>query len=534
MTRLLAERIRNSNVTNPKLIFSLALGLFFACRLWHFTSYDLWGDEIFSLEIAQQDWRGLFSGVAKDVVHPPLFYILLKVWLIIGGDSLIWMKIFPLLTAFATVIPFLRLARELNLRQAEINFAIFLMGVNGYLIYYAQEIRMYSLLLLFSLCSLWLFVRLANSEAEAGKSLVALLVVNLLLAYTHYFGLLVIGVEFTFLLIWKRQKLYRLMVALVLPIICLSPWVYIVIGKAKEKGGLQSNAAWIPRPRLNNLLMFYRELNGDLIFRDSIYVCLFLFGAPILIWIACLVKNRQEDQQRLRALKYLLMFCGLPVLVTCCASYILPYSVWVDRYLIIVAVPYMLLLAIAVFQLRPYWVRISAMLLILGWVSFSEIADLRASTIAWEGTAMGSRIPWEHLMRQLDSVEQPETDISIYAINNKFDRIKVGYDTIVLPMEKYYSTVTHRPVKLVYARDLYQLNNLTLADARNHFWITFFDDEKKTMNKRLADDTRFDIGEGFEIIGAHGRSLLLLPVRRRDMAFPASSATHQDPYESLQ
>ena len=33
------------------------------------------------------------------------------------------------------------------------------MAVNGYLIKYAQEVRMYSLLLFFTVCSLWLFIK---------------------------------------------------------------------------------------------------------------------------------------------------------------------------------------------------------------------------------------------------------------------------------------------------------------------------------------------------------------------------------------
>ena len=51
------------------------------------------------------------------------------------------------------------------------------------------------------------------------------------------------------------------------------------------------------------------------------------------------------------------------------ASWVLPHSVWGTRHLIIVAVPYLLLAAIALERLRPQWLRITALLLLGCWFS---------------------------------------------------------------------------------------------------------------------------------------------------------------------
>src|ERR671913_402855 len=69
----------------------------------------------------------------------------------------------------ASVAPLLLLCRELRLGAWETNLALALAAVNGYLIKYAQEVRMYSLLLLLTLCSLWLFARFLNA-AEARRA----------------------------------------------------------------------------------------------------------------------------------------------------------------------------------------------------------------------------------------------------------------------------------------------------------------------------------------------------------------------------
>jgi len=68
-------------------IFAFIAALYAAARLWRLTSYSLRPDEIFSLQTARLDWTGLIGAVVRDVVHPPLFYALLKVWIGLGGES---------------------------------------------------------------------------------------------------------------------------------------------------------------------------------------------------------------------------------------------------------------------------------------------------------------------------------------------------------------------------------------------------------------------------------------------------------------
>jgi len=128
----------------------------------------------------------------------------------IGGESLQWLRLFPALAAIAALVPFLLLARGLRLGAQETTLALLLAAANGYLVKYAQELRMYSLLLLFTLTSLWLFVRLLNSARAPRALLFALFFVNLLLVYTHYYGWLVVACEAALLAYSDRRKLRAL------------------------------------------------------------------------------------------------------------------------------------------------------------------------------------------------------------------------------------------------------------------------------------------------------------------------------------
>ncbi len=185
----------------------LVVALYVAARLWRLDATCLWFDELFGVHAARHTWGGMLRFVAADLIHPPLFYALLKIWVAAGGESLLWLRLFPALTSFAAIVPFLLLARELRLGAKEVTLALLLMAANGYLIKYAQEVRMYSLLLLLTLSSLWLFVRFSKAGRKTRGTLLALFAVNLLLVYTHYYGWLVVAVETLFVLFRNRGKL---------------------------------------------------------------------------------------------------------------------------------------------------------------------------------------------------------------------------------------------------------------------------------------------------------------------------------------
>ncbi|MCA1601406.1 MAG: hypothetical protein LC776_07105, partial [Acidobacteria bacterium] len=78
-------------------------------------------------------------------------------------------------------------------------------------------------------------------------------------------------------------------------------------------------------------------------------------------------------------------------------SQVLPQSVWHPRYLIIVAAPYMILVAIAVGRLRPSWVRTASTVLMLSWAILAGFKALKEDNVF--------RVKWEYLVRQMIQAE---------------------------------------------------------------------------------------------------------------------------------
>jgi 4-amino-4-deoxy-L-arabinose transferase-like glycosyltransferase len=388
--RLLLGRGPEPRITKPfALVMFPILVVYIGTRLWDLTSYGLFSDEIFSIWVASNSWRELAALVVEDVVHPPLFYILLKLWVIAFGDSLLSVKLFPVLISVAAIVPFFMLCRELRLKGAAFNLALVLMAVNEYLITYSQDLRMYSLVMLMTVTSLWLFARFFNSPSHSTRLLAALFAANLLLVYTHYYGWLVIAIEFFFLLLWGRKNLLSFSIALAFLIACFIPWVYLVSHASIKKGGLVANLGWNSRPTFGDLIWFYQILNGPLSYRLKVFgtpLVRILFGFPVLAWAWQVYKQRRENNNSESSVfSWLALLSFLPALIAFAASHLLTQSVWGLRFLIICVPPYLLLVSIAALRLQTRWLRTVTTSLIISWAAVCGLAQLNnRDKVAWE------------------------------------------------------------------------------------------------------------------------------------------------------
>lgn len=332
------------------IILGSVISLYVLFRLWNLTASCLWFDEIFSIHAAQHSWNELLGFVAQDLIHPPLFYIALKLWINIGGESVLWLRLFPVTAACAALVPLILLCREFKLPAFETAMVILLLAANGQLIKYAQEVRMYSLLFCLGVFSIWLFVRCMKRE---NASLLPLFLINLLLVYTHYFGWLVIFTEVVIAL-WMNKERRKFLVFSGLWGLSFLPWAYAVFAAYKQNAGLEQNLNWADKPGPVKLLQFVAALHEPFYSQQSsIDPPATFFTVPIIVICAAAVvylfsseKNKDPD------LKILLLFAALPLLVAFFVSWVSIYSIWGTRHLVVIFTPYFLLGAIGLRQIK--------------------------------------------------------------------------------------------------------------------------------------------------------------------------------------
>jgi uncharacterized membrane protein len=367
----------------PKFLTFTVATLFIFVRLWHLTDSCLWFDEIFSVHAATNDWSNFLTFIAQDLVHPPLFYILLKLWLAIGGESLLWTRLLAVVFAILSIAPFLLLCRELKLSNTQILIGFIAFAVNGSLIKYAQEVRMYSLLVFLSLTSMWLFVRWQHN---AKARLIGLLIVNLLLIYTHYFGWFIVITELC-IVIWRRDRIKNFLSQTAFLFVGFVPWAILVFNEWLENSGLSQNIGWQSRP---NLWQFFSSLHQPFYFPTSnLEATVILLSLPILLISLGLIINEFVANRRNTNLQILAAFVVIPVALAFIAGWILPISIWGIRHLTVVFVPYFILAAIAISNFQWKSIAISAILIL---VIISGIVEFRRPKVefiwcTWEKLA---------------------------------------------------------------------------------------------------------------------------------------------------
>lgn len=385
------------------------VALYVGTRFWRVLTFSVdYEDEYFSILAAKKSLGELLSMVAGDIVHPPLFYILLKPWIALGGVGNFWLGSFPLLFSLATLWPFLALARALGVRPAERNLALALLAGSWYLMFFADFLRMYALLQFLSVCSLWLFVRYLQADSARGRWLLALTAVNLLMVYSHYYGWLVVGAELAWVVLAERRRLVGFGLSALVLGLCFLPWIYAVIdAMSTVEREMQQHLGWLSRPGLNtHLLLFYNQISGFEPFPRSGYLWMLFFLLPVIMWGLFAVVRRREPASRARLFWFLGCFAFLPAVTAFVVSQVLPASVWHPRHLIITVVPYVLLVAIAVLRMRPRAISVALVILVVAWT--------------WTAAAQHARdyrvLDWEALANAMIQVHpEQHSPVPVYA-----------------------------------------------------------------------------------------------------------------------
>ncbi|HEX5415638.1 MAG TPA: glycosyltransferase family 39 protein, partial [Chloroflexota bacterium] len=196
------------------LLWTILLALLFiafAARVWKLGAQSLWLDEALSVVFARADLRQVLAILVYQDLHPPLYYLALHFWMKIAGESEFSVRFVSVLLGLPVVPATYQLGRSLFQPHSESDTGpsgpdtavlIGLVGatltaVSPFLVYYAQEARMYSALVTFCVLSTWaLWKYLRTGERRWW---VAYAVFTALTLYTQYFGALVIAFQVLYL-----------------------------------------------------------------------------------------------------------------------------------------------------------------------------------------------------------------------------------------------------------------------------------------------------------------------------------------------
>lgn len=243
-------------------------------RLWDLGGQSLWLDEAFTARVAPLDPAGIIAAIRSDLDTPPLHPFVVHAFLVLGnsgpGNNDFVLRLPSALAAILCIpLTYVVTRRLLGLRTALLATA--LMALSPYAIYYAQEARMYALVLLFTLLAMYCLLRMLptplapkvfgggsdaarpqlqgkNSRAHSilppelgGRWWCGFVLASALGLYTHFFGFFVLGLLVLYALLqlallWRSGEtkaaaggLRRVVLAVAAILLLYLPWLPVLL-----------------------------------------------------------------------------------------------------------------------------------------------------------------------------------------------------------------------------------------------------------------------------------------------------------------
>lgn len=196
------------SIVEQKWLFVLVIMMLctFVLSLFMGKGQDIWFDESYSIILAKQSFSSLFALTGVDA-HPPLYYLLLKLW----GDTFGWSELalrsLSALFAALTVGVAGLLVRSLFGVRALL-WTVPLLVLAPFWLRYGYEIRMYSLAGFIAVSASLVLIKAVR--AQTNKSLWVLYAVLVAAGmYTLYMTVIIWLAHFVWLTVHYRKRLLR-------------------------------------------------------------------------------------------------------------------------------------------------------------------------------------------------------------------------------------------------------------------------------------------------------------------------------------
>lgn len=251
----------------------------------------LWNDEYVSWMIAATPFGQGFIDAVKSQCHMPFYYIYLKFFMALFGQSDLLLRLTSVLAGTLSIIAMYFVGKE---KDEFTGFACsVLTAISSFLIYYSQEVRLYSILFLFS--ALTLLYTIKTIKEPIKKNFILCSIFNILILFTHTIGFVFVFFNLLFLSANLYKQLKKLITTVWISIltggIILSPLVFKIFTT-------QSFSQWWGNFSISKIAFLFTDYFSPVLTNltnapDNFFYApklLFFMIVPTLICLGCLIK----------------------------------------------------------------------------------------------------------------------------------------------------------------------------------------------------------------------------------------------------
>ena len=274
--------------SNKVIFLFLIIGSFL--RLYHLNFQSPWLDEIHTLNEANPklSFNEVHDALLIAEPHPPLYFFIMNVVFKIFGYSIFIARMVSAIIGIAGLYSIYLLGKELFSKKAGI-FAMILLSVNYFHIYYSQDARMYGLLFLTTTLSFYYLTRLIKIPTLKNTLIFGL--VSTLMIYSHFFAVFTLFAQYIILLYYiifpfniSRARFFKYSLISGLMTILLYIPTYKLILKTTEMKSI-----WIQMPGLDVYTQFFKDFFGQ-----SETVLFFIVPLIIFYFIKLFGENQNQ------------------------------------------------------------------------------------------------------------------------------------------------------------------------------------------------------------------------------------------------
>ena len=222
------KEITMKNNTYFKLFIILLLALLF--RFWCLDKPEgLWNDEYVSWFIASKKDFSIFLSEMLKNCHTPLYYLYLKFWMFLFSDSDISLRVSSVIPSLFSVVTMFFVGKEAKNIQLGL-LCSFLTAISSFNIYFAQEVRLYSLLFLFSSLILLFFIRI--TKKQSAQNYILYFVFNALVCAIHTLGIIFsfINILTLFIFLYRKNELFKHSIKNIISVLkYIAPFLFVIV-----------------------------------------------------------------------------------------------------------------------------------------------------------------------------------------------------------------------------------------------------------------------------------------------------------------
>ena len=324
----------------------------------------IWVDEACSLAMNKFSIKEIIKLNSMDV-HPPLYYITLKIFNFFGqnvlniNNPIVIGKIFSLIPMLLIIlISKVKIEKVWGEKTAAL-FTFLIVTMPQFVQFY-YEIRMYSWAMLY----VTLAFIYAYETYNDGKTsnFIKLSIFTLLAGYTHLYSALMVGIIysslFIFIIIKKRSLIKKYFIFAISTIMCYIPWIICIFSQINKVSG----GFWIPQITLHDCISYFQFIfmpdTGD---ESSKFV---LFILMIMLMLVIFIKLVLDKNKRFLIIGFCLPFM---VIIIGVVVSIIKNPIFVSRYMFPALGCMWLVVSIVLFntKINDFLKNISLLLLVI-------------------------------------------------------------------------------------------------------------------------------------------------------------------------